>query len=395
LRDAASGAGENDMDPATTPKRPLLKRRSTRIALVVGAVLVAFWVFKPESKSPDRGTGELINAIVYREYGPPEVVRLEQVEKLLPNDNQVLIKVRAAAANPLDWHYLRGSPYIMRLFGVGLLKPKEPRLGVDVAGVVEMVGKNVTQFKAGDAVFGTGRGAFGEYVRSSENKIALKPPNVSFEQAAAVPVAALTALQGLRDHGKVHAGQKVLINGASGGVGTFAVQIAKTYGAEVTGVCSTRNLELVRSLGADHVIDYTRQDFTQSGQRYDVIYDTVGNHSLAELHRALNPQGIAILIGGGGPDTGHWVGALTSPVKAFFYAPFVSQKFVFFLAEIRKDDLVVMGELMETGKVKPVVDRTYPLGLTAEALRYLEQGHARGKVVVTVAHDEKQQQLAR
>jgi NADPH:quinone reductase-like Zn-dependent oxidoreductase len=376
--------------------RALLKKRSTKIALGVLVVgLAAFWFLKPERRQPDRGTGEQIDAIVYHDYGTPDVLRLEKVEKLLPNDNQVLVKVRAAAANPLDWHYIRGTPYVMRVLGVGFSKPKDPRLGVDLAGVVEAVGKNVTQFKPGDEVFGTGRGAFGEYARSSQNRIALKPANISFEQAAAVPVAGLTALQGLRDHAKLHQGQKVLINGASGGVGTFAVQIAKAFGADVTGVCSTRNVELVRSIGADHVIDYTKEDFTQTGQQYDAIYDTVGNHSMSELRRALNPNGIAVMIGGGGPDTGHWMGALTAPVKAFFYSPFVSQKFVFFLAEIRTEDLNFMRELMESGKVKPVVDRTYGLNQTSDAIRYLEQGHARGKVVIRVAQDGGNRRLAR
>ena len=374
----------------------VLKRRSTKIALIVVVVgLAAFWLFKPEATPPDRGTGELIEAVVYHEFGPADVLRVEKVEKLLPNDDQVLVKVRAAAANPLDWHYMRGSPLIARVMGMGFLKPKSSRLGVDMAGRIEPVGNNVTQFKPGDEVFGTGRGAFGEYVRASVKRIALKPPNISFEQAAAVPVAGLTALQGLRDKGNVHQGQKVLINGASGGVGTFAVQIAKAFGAEVTGVCSTRNVELVRSIGADHVVDYTKEDFTQSGQRYDVIYDTVGNHSMSELRRVLNPKGIAIMIGGGGPNSGGVIGPLAKPVQAFLYSPFVTQKFVFFLAEIRTDDLNVMRELMESGKVKPVIDRTYPLAQTADAIRYLEQGHARGKVIVTVAQDENKQQIAR
>jgi NADPH:quinone reductase-like Zn-dependent oxidoreductase len=375
--------------------RALLKKRSTRIALAVLVVgLAAFWVVKPAPTQPDRGTGELIDAIVYHEYGPPDVLRMEKVEKLLPNDDQVLVKVRAAAANPLDWHYIRGSPYLMRL-DAGLSKPKVVRLGVDMSGRVEAVGKNVTGFKPGDEVFGTGRGAFGEYVRASQNRIALKPANITFEQAAAVPVAGLTALQGLRDKAKIHAGQKVLINGASGGVGTFAVQIAKAFGADVTGVCSTRNVELVRSIGAARVIDYTKEDFTRGAEHYDVIYDTVGNHSMSELRRVLNSSGIAIMIGGGGPSSGGVIGPLAEPVKAFFYSPFVSQKFVFFLAEIRSEDLNVMRELMEAGKVRPVIDRTYPLTQTADAIRYLEQGHARGKVVVAVGQGDDTHRLAR
>ncbi|HWE23931.1 MAG TPA: NAD(P)-dependent alcohol dehydrogenase, partial [Myxococcales bacterium] len=312
----------------------------------------------------------------------------------LPNENQVLVKVRAAAANPLDWHYVRGTPYPVRLFGGGLFKPKTSSLGVDMAGEIVAVGSDVKQFKPGDEVFGTGPGAFAEFVRANQKKIVLKPASITFEQAAAVPVAGLTALQGLRDKGKVHGGQKVLINGASGGVGTFAVQIAKAFGAEVTGVCSTRNVELVRSLGADHVIDYTKADFTTAGERYDVIYDTVGNHTLSQLRRALVPQGIAIMIGGGGPTNRNpLIGALVDPIKAFLYSPFVSQKFVFFLAEIRNDDLAVMRDLMEAGKVKPVIDRTYSLSQISEAMRYLEQGHARGKVVVRI--DQGDRQLAR
>ena len=375
--------GGEDVDATDTPRRPVLKRKSTRIVLVVLVLVVAgFWFLRP-TPIPFRGSGEPMRAIVYREYGPPDVIRVEQVEKPLPNENQVLIKVRAAAANPLDWHYVRGIPYLVRI-GSGLLKPNSARLGVDVAGEVVAVGSNVTQFKPGDEVFGTGPGAFAEYVRASQNKIVLKPANLTFEQAASVPVAALTALQGLRDKGKIHSGQRVLINGASGGVGTFAVQIAKSYGAEVTGVCSTRNVEMVRSIGADHVIDYTKEDFTRSAQRYDIIYDTVGNHSFSELGRALVPNGIAVLIGGGGPNGGRWIGPMADPIKAFLRSPFSSQKFVFFIADIRKDDLALLRHLMETGKVKPVIDRTYPLTQVPEAIRYLEQGHARGKVVITL-----------
>lgn len=382
------------MREAASPRRPLLKRRSTRVALVIlVAGLAGFWFLKPESTPADRGTGEMTKAVVYHQYGPPDVLHVEQVEKLLPHDNQVLVKIRAAAANPLDWHYMRGSPYLVRL-SAGLRSPKDTRLGVDMAGVVELVGKDVTKFKPGDEVFGAARGAFGEYARSSENRIALKPVNASFEQAAAVPVAALTALQGLRK-ANIQRDQKLLVNGASGGVGTFAVQIAKAFGADVTGVCSTSHVDLVRSIGADRVIDYTKEDFTQTGQRYDVIYDTVGNHSLRELRRALNPKGQAILIGGGGPTKGGVLGAMTVPIKAFLYSPFVSQKFIFFLAEVRQDDLNLMRELIDSGKVKPVVGRTYPLSQIADAIRYLEQGHARGKVVISLAADGAKPELAR
>ena len=376
------------------PRRAFLKRRSTRVVLVVLVLGFAASWFLRSKPIPFRGSGEPMRAVVYHEYGPPDVLRLEQVEKPLPNDNQVLLKVRAAAANPLDCHYVRGIPYVARL-EMGFGKPKDPRVGVDVAGEVVAVGKDVTQFKPGDAVFGTGPGSFAEYVRAGQNKVVLKPANVTFEQAAAVPIAALTALQGLRDQAKVQPGQKVLINGASGGVGTFAVQIAKAFGAEVTGVCSTRNVDLVRSIGADRVVDYTKEDFTRGGQKYDVIYDTVGNRSLSDLRRVLNPNGIAVLIGGGGPDAGNWIGHLGDPVKAFFYSPFVSQKFTFFLAKIRKEDLTLMRELMEAGKVKPVIDRTFTLDQAPEAIRYLEKGHARGKVVITVGQGDDTQRLAR
>jgi len=291
--------------------------------------------------------------------------------------------VKAAAANPLDWHTIRGSPYLMRM-DAGFRAPKEPRLGVDMAGVVEAVGKDITKFKVGDEVFGTGRGAFGEYIRTREIRIALKPASVSFEEAAAIPVAALTALQGLRDTGKVKAGQTVLINGASGGVGTYAVQLANVLGAEVTAVCSGRNAELVRSLGADHVIDYTAEDFTVSEQRYDVILDLVGNRDLLDLRRVLKPDGIGVLIGGGGPDRGNWIGALSGPIKAFFLRPFVSQEIKFMLAEINSEDLAYIAGLMTAGKVKSVIDRRYALAETADAIRYLETGRARGKVIINV-----------
>jgi NADPH:quinone reductase-like Zn-dependent oxidoreductase len=303
----------------------------------------------------------------------------------VPNDDQVLIKVRAASINPLDWHFMEGTPYIMRAIGVGLRKPKDPRLGVDYAGTVEAVGKNVTQFKPGDEVLGGKSGAFAEYVCArADRAIVLKPANITFEQAASVPIAAITALQGLRDKGKIQPGQKVLINGASGGVGTFAVQIAKSFGADVTGVCSTRNLDMVRSLGADHVIDYTKEDFTKNGRRYDLILDNVGTQQLSGFRRVLNPNGILVMIGGGGPNDGGLIGPLGRPVKALLLSPFISQKMGMLMAELNKKDLTILGDLMQSGKVTPVIDRTYPLSQIAEAIRYLEQGHARGKVVITV-----------
>jgi NADPH:quinone reductase-like Zn-dependent oxidoreductase len=375
----------DEMTSTGTSTRTLLKKKSTRIVLLVLAVAFAtFWFARPAS-TPLRGSGELMKAIVYHDYGSADVLRLGEIEKNLPNDNQVLVKVRAAAANPLDWHYMRGTPYIVRMDS-GLFKPKVGRLGVDMAGVVEAVGRNVTRFKPGDEVFGTGGGAFAEYVLASESKVVLKPANLTFEQAAAVPVAALTALQGLRDKGRIQPGQKVLINGASGGVGTFAVQIARSFGADVTGVCSTRNVDMVRALGADHVIDYTREDFTLGAQRYDLILDNVGNHSLLAFRRVMNPKANYVLIGGGGPDDGRWIGPMAGPVKALMLSPFVSQEFGMLLASINQADLAILTELMEAKKVTPVIDRTYTLSEVPAAIRYLEEGHARGKVVITVEH---------
>jgi NADPH:quinone reductase-like Zn-dependent oxidoreductase len=331
-----------------------------------------------------------MKAIVYHNYGSPDVLRLEEIEKPVPTDDQVLIRVRAASVNPLDWHYMEGTPYIVRLIDSGLLKPKVTRLGVDYAGTVEAVGKNVTQFKPGEEVFGGKTGAFAEYVCVlADRAVVLKPANLTFEQAASIPIAAITALQGLRDKGKVQPGQKVLINGASGGVGTFAVQIAKSFGADVTGVCSGRNVEMVRSLGADHVIDYTKEDFTKSGQRYDVILDNVGNHSLLACRRALSPQGKYVLIGGGGPGDQGLIGPLVNPIKALVLSPFVSQDMGMMLAELNQKDLTILGDLMQAGKVTPVIDRTYTLSQLPEAIRYLEEGHARGKVVITVGDNSE------
>jgi NADPH:quinone reductase-like Zn-dependent oxidoreductase len=276
---------------------------------------------------------------------------------------------------------VRGTPYFARV-EMGLRKPKAIRLGVDFAGTVESVGRNVTEFKPGDEVFGGRTGAFAEYVSVREARaVVLKPPNVTFEQAAAVPVAAITALQGLRDKGQLQRGQKVLINGASGGVGTFAVQIAKAFGAEVTGVCSTRNVKLVRSLGADRVIDYTREDFTKSGQRYDLILDNVGNHSLLDCRRALNPGGRYVIVGG---PSGRWLDPMPRALEAFVLSRFVSQDMGMFLAELNKADLNLLRDLMQAGKVRPVVDRRYRLSEVPAAIGYLEQGHARGKVVITL-----------
>jgi len=327
-----------------------------------------------------------MKAAVHTRYGPPEVVQITEVEKPVPKDNEVLIKVRAASVNPYDWHFMRGMPYFVRI-PAGLCKPKDERLGVDVAGEVKGVGRNVTQFKPGDHVLGLCRGAFAEYVCTSESALASKPDNVTFEQAASVPLAALTALQGLRDKGKIQPGQKVLINGAAGGVGTFAVQIAKSYGAEVTGVCSTRNVDIVRSIGADRAIDYTRENFTKSGQHYDLILDSIGNHSLLACRRVLNPKGIYIMVGG---PTGRWmIGLLARLAAALVLSRLLSQKLVMVPAKSSKEDLAVMHELMKAGKVTPVIDRSYTLSEVPEAIRYLEEGHARGKIVITVEQNNK------
>jgi NADPH:quinone reductase-like Zn-dependent oxidoreductase len=327
---------------------------------------------------------KLMKAAVYRCYGPPDVLKVEYIEMPTPADSQVLVRVHAAAVNPLDWHYTRGKPYIMRM-DAGVGTPKNPRLGVDFAGTVEAVGKDVKRFKPGDEVFGGKYGAFAEYVSVAEDgALVLKPANLTFEQAASVGVAAITALQGLRDQGRIQPGQKVLINGASGGVGTFAVQIAKTLGAEVTGVTSTRNLQMVRTIGADQVIDYTKEDFTESAQRYDVILDNVGNRPLLDIRRVLNPKGKYVLIGGGGPEAGPWIGVFFGPVKALVLSWFVSQDMGMFLAELNQEDLAVLSDLMQVGKVTPVIDRRYKLSEIAEAMRYLEEGHARGKVVISL-----------
>ena len=323
-----------------------------------------------------------IKAIVYCDYGAPDVLKLEEVEKPVPNDDQVLIKVRAASINPYDWHFIRGTPYILRL-DAGLRKPKVLRIGGDVAGTVEAVGKNVTQYKPGDDVFGICSGAWGEYCLG-KSRLALKPAEISFEQAASLPVAAITALQALRDKGKVQPGQKVLINGSSGGVGTFAVQIAKSLGAEVTAVCSGRNVELVQSLGADHVIDYTKADFTKSAERYDVILDNVGTQPLSGFRQVLKPNGICVMIGGGGPHEGNWIGPLARPLKALFLSPFISQKLTMMIADMNNKDLAALAELMKSGKMKSVIDRTYKLSEVPAAVRYVEEGHARGKVVISV-----------
>ncbi|HET9856742.1 MAG TPA: NAD(P)-dependent alcohol dehydrogenase [Chthoniobacterales bacterium] len=363
--------------------RRIIKWSASVILLVLVVwFFIAYWRSTNEC---DRKTAahNPMKAIVHCEYGGPEVLTLADVEKPTPADNQVLVKVRAASVNPLDLT-IRGL-WLLRPLS-GLRKPKDIRLGVDYAGTVEAVGKNVTQFKPGDEVFGGKNGAIAEYICVlADRAVVSKPANMTFEQAASVPVAAITALQGLRDKGKIQPGQKVLVNGASGGVGTFAVQIAKSFGTEVTGVCSTRNVDLVRSIGADHVIDYTKEDFTKTDQRYDLIFDLVGNHSFSERRHILNPNGICVMAGVGGAGWHDGMAMrLAGELNAYLRSRFVSQKFVAYIAAFNKADMNLLADLMQSGKVTPVIDRTFKLNETADALRYLEQGHARGKVVITV-----------
>lgn len=324
-----------------------------------------------------------MKAIVYTKYGSPDVLQFKDVEKPMPNDNEVLIKIHAASVNAYDWHFLTADIFLIRFMGAGLLKPKYTRLGADIAGRVEAVGKNVKQFQPGDEVFGMVRGGFAEYACAPEDALVLKPSNLSFEEAAAVPMAAITALQGLRDIGKIQQGQKVLINGASGGVGTFAVQIAKSFGAEVTAVCSTRNLERARSIGADHIIDYTKENFTKSGKQYDLILAANGYHSLSAYKRALTPKGIYVMAGG----------SMAQIFQSMLVGSWMSEsggkKMDGVRAKRSQKDLAFLKELLEAGKVVPVIDRRYPLSETAEALRYLGEGHARGKIVITLENGDK------
>jgi len=320
-----------------------------------------------------------MKAILYTNYGPPEALELTELDKPVPTEKQVLVKVHAASVNALEWRGFSMSPLIRRVFG-GLRKPRDPKMGVDVAGTVEAVGSNVTEFKPGDEVFGVAPGSFAEYVCNGESKFALKPANVSFEQAAAVPVAAFTALQALRDKGQIQPGQKVLIDGASGGVGTFAVQIAKSYGAEVTAVCRARNWDMVRSMGADHVIDYTQEDFTKSGRRYDLILAINGYHPILNYRRALNQTGICLVAGG----------SFSQILQALLLGPLLSRpgsrKISFMgMAATPKQDLLILKELLETGKIVPIIDKCYPLSETDEAIKYLMNEHARGKVVIKIA----------
>jgi NADPH:quinone reductase-like Zn-dependent oxidoreductase len=363
-----------------------------RIALgtlvtLAALVLVLAWFIShdagPAPLAPIPPQAARMKALVFRQYGGPEVLRIEEVVKPSPKPDELLIRVHAASLNPLDWHRMRGLPYPVRLLATGIGRPRLTRLGVDFAGSVEAVGAQVRHFRVGDEVFGTADGAVAAYVTSTEVGLALKPANSTFEQAAAVPIAGLTALQGLRDKGQLKAGQKLLINGASGGVGTFAVQIGKSMGAEVTGVCSTRNQELVRLIGADHVVDYTREDVTRGNERFDLVLDMVGSHPLLAYRRVLNPHGTLVVVGS--PSTDRWIGAMSGWIKATFIRPFVGQHYDVLMADAnRTQDLDALAELMRSGRVTPVIDRTYALADAAEAMRYLEQGHARGKIIIRV-----------
>ena len=379
------------MNPeAPQKRRGLMKLRykilsgiAVVVVLGVSSLVLAMSHTSPCQPAPALPAGTTpMKAIVHRCYGPPDVIRYEEIAKPTAAAGEILVRVHAASVNPLDWHYLEGTPYVLRI-DAGFGRPDDPRLGVDYAGTVEAVGRNVTRFKPGDEVFGGRFGALAEYIVAREDRaVALKPANATFEQAAAVAIAGVTALQALRDKGHLHAGENVLINGASGGVGTFAVQLAKSFGATVTGVCSTKNVELVRSIGADHVIDYTREDFTQGAQRYDLIIDNVATHSLLDYRRVLKPNGVYVMVGS--TDPGHWFGWLSKPIQAWILSAFTSQRFGMIFAELKQNDLTTLATFMRDGKLTPVIDRTYQLSEAGEALRYLEKGHARGKVVVTV-----------
>ncbi len=325
-----------------------------------------------------------MKAIVRTKYGSPDVLQLREVEKPVAGDDEVLVKIHAVSVNAMDWHRMRGKPFLFRII-LGFPKPKASILGADIAGRVEGVGKNVTEFQPGDEVFGgVGQGGFAEYVAVRERALLSKPANISFEAAAAVPVAAVTALQALRDRGQLQPGQKVLINGASGGVGTFAVQLAGSFGAEVTAVCSTRNLAMARAIGADYVIDYTKEDFTRKGKQYDLILDVAASRSVSDYKRALSPEGICVVVGFS--TTFHM---LRSMLMSSVASRTGSKKFVRFLAKLYPKDLVLLRELLEAGKIVPVIDRCYPLSEVAEAVRYFGVEHARGKVVITVQHKNK------
>ncbi|MFA7229349.1 MAG: NAD(P)-dependent alcohol dehydrogenase [Melioribacteraceae bacterium] len=319
-----------------------------------------------------------MRAVIHKKYGSPDLLQLVELEKPVAKENEVIVKIHAASVNQYDWHFLTADIFLIRFMGGGLFKPKKTRLGADASGRIESVGKNITQFKPGDDVYGMVYGSFAEYTAVTEDAISLKPSNLTFEEAAAVPMAGITALQGLRDIGNVQPGQKVLINGASGGVGTYAVQIAKMYGAEVTAVCSTKNLDQALSIGADHSIDYTKTDFTQTGKQYDVIFAANGFHSLSDYKRALTPKGIYIMAGG----------SMKQIFQSMLLSPLISEKGGRQMSGVRakrsRKDLIELKEFIEAGKIFPVIDRRYPLTETADALRYLGQGHARGKIVITI-----------
>src|SRR5713101_3084519 len=350
------------------------------LALVLW-LFIAYWTSTNDCDRNAAAPSNPMKAIMNCEYGVDNL-QLRELEKPTPNDNEVLVRVRAASINPVDGHMMRGS-WLMRPMS-GMRKPKNTRFGTDFSGVVEAVGKDVTSVKPGDEVFGAKNGAVADYVCvKADRAIVMKPANITFEQAGSVGIAGVTALQGLRDKGHIQAGQKVLINGASGGVGTFAVQIAKAFGAEVTSVCSTHNVDLVRSIGADHVIDYTKEDFTKGEQRYDMIYDLVGNHSFSVRRRILNPNGICVMAGVGGAGWHDGIAMrLAGELNAYVRSRFVSQKFIAYIAQFNKQDMTLLADLMQSRKITPVIDRTYKLNETADALRYLEQAHARGKVVI-------------
>ncbi len=354
------------------------------VVLLVAIASLAFVISRTDECPPApaiAGDAVTMKGIVRRCYGGAELLEYTDVLKPVPAPNEVLIKVKAAAVNPLDWHYMRGSPYLMRL-GSGLGAPDDSRLGVDFAGTVTAVGAAVTRFRPGDDVFGGASGAFAEYVVIPEDyAITHKPAGVTFEQAASTPIAALTALQALRDHGQLEPGQNVLINGASGGVGTFAVQIAKWLGANVSGVCSTRNVDMVTSIGADRVFDYKNEDYRDSGEQFDLIVDMVGNHSLLSNRKVMPEHGRLVIVGGA---KGNWVAPLLRPIAAMLVQPFVSQEFPMIIAELKKEDLVVIGELMASGDVTPVIDRRYRLHEVPEAIRYSESGRARGKIIISL-----------
>lgn len=360
---------------------------SVLAVLAVGIAALAYTVSYETPCGPAPAiTGGVasMKAAVRRCYGPPDVIEFQDVAKPVPADDQLLVRVHAASINPADWHEVRGEPYLMRMMA-GFGAPKDASIGTDFSGTVEAVGKNVTKWKPGDAIFGGGPGTLAEYIVVKEQGSRVpKPANLSFEDAGGVYIAALTAYQALKERGDIQPGDKVLINGASGGVGTFAVQIAKAMGAEVTGVCSTRNVELVRSLGADHVIDYKKEDFTESSERYDVVMDNVATRGLLEMRRVLKPGGKHIIIGGGGPETDPWIGALWAPIKGQVISWFVDEDIRFFLSHASQEDLAAVAGLLESGKIRTVVDRRYPLAEAQEAFRYLESGRARGKVIIDV-----------